>query len=470
MRWGFLSFIILPTTFANGESYQEFFDRICDDVIPPKAVFQMPISSHIPTYMWPQDRKEIVKIRESVDTRCGEFLLNLYGHIFRITAGVPRNLDFSLKYPNKKYPYSYKESIKPLNFLLLRKEKRISLNDNNVPCGGKSYISLIRDFTLQEDIKTFATNILRILKCKENKSIIEFSKAELLEKNSEIAGLIITSEYFRGRQSLAIAYTELYKLKHVPTLDNLNKLFRAPNCELIFTNAGGSSEIMQTNAPILITSFESMLDIALNDPPNKEISLIYQKLSQDNQKIAKEEFFAGKLEKLRYIYDEISEYTPSKFKPYTKVLYALQKLKLSSILLQWRIAKIEKLIRTINSDDLISQFDIFKQIYNFVQENNINNEVNHKLFQYFKETLTEQPFIRFMKELFLEIDNNAIKKTEMRGNLATILGNISVSSIYRFLYKHCPLAECRLSVIDLSEIVKNLENRGLIPDQFIITS
>ena len=295
MRWGFLSFIILPTTFAN--------------------------------------RKEIVKIRESVDTRCGEFLLNLYGHIFRITAGVLRNLDFSLKYPNKKYPYSYKESIKPLNFLLLRKGKRVSLNDNNVPCSRESYISLIRDFTSQEDIKTFATNILRILKCKENKPIIKLSKAELLEKNSEIAGLIITSEYFRGRQSLAIAYTELYKLKHVPTLDNLNKLFRTPNCELIFTKAGGSSEIMQTNAPILITSFESMLDIALNDPSN-EISLIYQKLSQDNQKIAKEEFFAGKLEKLRYIYDEISEYIPSKFKPYIKALYALQKLKLSSILLQ----------------------------------------------------------------------------------------------------------------------------------------
>ena len=38
------------------------------------------------------------------------------------------------------------------------------------------------DFTSQEAIKTFATNILGILKCKENKSIIEFSKAELLEK------------------------------------------------------------------------------------------------------------------------------------------------------------------------------------------------------------------------------------------------------------------------------------------------
>lgn len=73
-----------------------------------------------------------------------------------------------------------------------------------------------------------------------------------------------------------------------------------------------------------------------------------------------------------------------------------------------------------------------------------------------------------MKELFLKIDNNTIKKT--RGDLATILGNISVSSIYRFLYKHCPLAECRLSVIGFSEIVKNLENRSLIPDQFIVTS
>ena len=462
IRLVFLSFISLSATFANGESYQEFFDRICDNVIPPKAVFQMPISSYIPTYMWPQDRKEIVKIRESVDTRCGEFLLNLYGHIFKITAGVPRNLYFSLKYPNKYYPYLYEGSMIPLNLVLFKEE--IRLNEHDVPIG-KSYSSLIRGFILPEDIKTFATNILRILKCRG----IKFSKAELLEKNLEIAGLIITSEYFRGKQSLSIAYTELYKLKHAPTLDNLTRLFRMPDCELIFPKAGGAKAIMQTKASTLIASFKSMLDIELNDPSNKEISLIYHKLSQDNRKIAKEEFFAGKLEKLRYIYDEISEYTPSKFKPYTKALYALQKLKLSSILLQWRrIARIEKLIRTINSDDIISQFNIFKQIYNFVQENN----VSYKVFQSFKKALPEQAFIGFMKELFLKIDNNAKelqRQTRTRKFLGDILGDTSSSSIRRFLYERCPKVENKLRVVDLSEIIEALKINNLIPEQFITT-
>lgn len=95
--------------------------------------------------------------------------------------------------------------------------------------------------------------------------------------------MIITSEYFRGKQSLFISYTELYKLKHAPTLDNLLKrLFKMPNCRLIFTKAGGLKQLCKLMYLILITSFESMLDIALNDPSNKEISLIYQKLLQDN--------------------------------------------------------------------------------------------------------------------------------------------------------------------------------------------
>lgn len=106
-----------------------------------------------------QNRVEIAKIRDSVNVRCGEFLLNLYGYIFKITAGVPRKDDLSLKFSRKAYPYPDKGSMKPLNFVLLKGEKSISLNDRSVPCDGDPYPSLIRGFISPEDIKTFATNI-----------------------------------------------------------------------------------------------------------------------------------------------------------------------------------------------------------------------------------------------------------------------------------------------------------------------
>lgn len=109
---------------------------------------------------------------------------------------------------------------------------------------------------------------------------------------------------------------------------------------------------------------------------------------------------------------------------------------------------------------------IFKQLYTFVQESDISTEISHELFQRFKETLTEERFIKFMKKLFLKID--AIEKTERRKYLASILRNISVSSIRRFLYEHCPLFEKVLRETDFSTIIDALENRELISERFLI--
>lgn len=77
---------------------------------------------------------------------------------------------------------------------------------------------------------------------------------------------------------------------------------------MIFPKLGGAKAIMQTQASTLIASFKSMFDAVLRDSSN-EISLIYQKLPQNVQGLLKDEFFKRKLEKLRYICSEISEYT-----------------------------------------------------------------------------------------------------------------------------------------------------------------
>lgn len=289
--------IIYFVTIPSFATYKEFFTEICNDVIPPEAVFQIPNNSTVPTYIWPQDRKEIVKIRESVGTRCGEFLLNIYEYTFRITAGVPRNDDLTLKNPDKNYPYMYEYVMNPLNFVLIKEVDIIRLNKYNVPYGN-SYLSLIKNFVSEADIKNFASNVLRIIKGKPG---------IYNEQTCEIAALILTSEYFRGRQVLSIAYTEFYKLKHNPTLDNLAKMFKGDECSLIFPKPGGAKAIMQTRAFTLIGSFESMFDTVLRDTSNK-ISLIYSKLSQNDQNRLKENFFKEKLEKLRYIYGEINEY------------------------------------------------------------------------------------------------------------------------------------------------------------------
>lgn len=433
---GFKFFVAMS---AKSESYQVFFERVCNNAFPPETVFEMP--RNVPTYTWPEDRDKIARIRDSTDKRCAEFLLNLYGFTFRVTAGVKRKLDLKLFYPNKSYPYSYKGVKNALNYVLIGGKEEIKLNDNDVP-SGKSYWSLLKGFLPSEDIRNLASIVLKVLKCKKE---ISFDGVSKIEKILEIAGLIITSEYFRGRQSLAIAYTELYKLKHNPTRKNLERLF-IKDCTLIFPQIGGSKAIMQAKYNVLIGSFESMLD-------TNETNSIYQKLSKNNQEIVKQEFFKGKLEKLRYIYGETNGYAKSIFKSYTKILYDIQKLELSQ-------------------SDYKLQFDTFKQLYYFVKKNNIRDEISHNLFQYFKNTLTEQPFLRFMKNTFSRIDDNVIgqQSTKTRNYLGTIL-EVSISSILRFMNHHCPLVEMRLREvsIDLSKIIKNLRKRKLISKLFFTT-
>ncbi len=85
-------------------------------------------------------------------------------------------------------------------------------------------------------------------------------------------------------------------------------MFKGDECSLIFPKQGGVKAIMQTQASTLIGLFESMFDTVLRDTSNK-ISLIYSNLSQNDQNRLKENFFKEKLEKLRYIYGEINEYT-----------------------------------------------------------------------------------------------------------------------------------------------------------------
>ena len=288
------------------QEYELFFDRICANRIPPQVPFNIPERPR--TFVWPQDKIRIQEIRNSPNERCGEFILDMYGFQFIVTAGVKRNHDFSLYSPNKKFPYEYpKNSFKPLNYLLCVNNSEMTLDENGIPRfqNARTYNYLIRGFVESDDIKNLAINILKILKCKEENDLIDsnqFSSQNLYRNTLEIAAIIITCEYFRGKQSLSIAYTEFYKLKHNPTVENLNLMFKRESASLIFPSEGGSKQIMETGKEVLIASFESMLSVKINDHPSKGLFAYYNNFPEAIQKYLQKVFFISKLQKLRYIY------------------------------------------------------------------------------------------------------------------------------------------------------------------------
>jgi hypothetical protein len=135
------------------------------------------------------------------------------------------------------------------------------LNDLCVPSGGRTYNALIRGLVSSEEIRNFAANIKDILKGKND--VFD-------ERSCEIAGIFLTSEYFRGKAAPIIGYAEFYKLKHDPTNERLSSVFKD---KLLFAQAGGSVAIMNVKPNILQQSFLEMLEV-----PQEGIYALYRKM------------------------------------------------------------------------------------------------------------------------------------------------------------------------------------------------
>ena len=162
--------------------------------------------------------------------------------------------------------------------------------------GSHKYAYLIRKYTKPEEIKLFATCILKILKGKELPPDIlkEKEKKDIFE----FAGLIVTSEYFRGQQALSISFTEFYQLKYHPTLKRLKSMYKKPYT-LLYPEKGGSQKIMNAAESVLKKSFDNMFDCYCE---LETINPIYSKLSSISQKQLREEFNTHKIHQLHFIY------------------------------------------------------------------------------------------------------------------------------------------------------------------------
>ena len=297
-----LLFLLMDLEINSKQNYLNFFHEICEYPIPPQVPFYLPGNNEIPTYEWPKDRKELLEIRNSKGNRCGEFFIDLYGHKFKVTAGVKRNFrTFELASPFKTFPYMYKGKMKPLNYLFFDPREELQLNQYSVPIsrGAHSYNRLRRPFVSKEEIKLLATCVLKILKGKElPQNINQHLKTNIIE----IAGILITSEYFRGQQALSLSFTEFYQLKYDPTPERLISMYSEPDCRLLYPKPYGSEAIMNARENILKESFEAMFDCYCK---SEEIKPIYSQLSNTAQEQLKEEFNNHKLQQLLLIYGKI---------------------------------------------------------------------------------------------------------------------------------------------------------------------
>ena len=97
-----------------------FFQTICDNSEReiPRRKFYFPEGK---LFKYPEERKQLLlEIRTPDGDRCGEFLIEIYGYTFKLTAGVQRNIEnkYQLAKPNNKFPYYFgPQNRKPLNFI-----------------------------------------------------------------------------------------------------------------------------------------------------------------------------------------------------------------------------------------------------------------------------------------------------------------------------------------------------------------
>ncbi len=169
-----------------------------------------------------------------------------------------------------------------------------------------------------EKIREFAKNVLRIMKLSP-KGILPvdlfiFDINRILAFESfEIAGMILSTERLRSKKSLLLSYIEFYKLKHTKnhqdSLSMLLDMFDKDGPTLRFpASPGGIEDIQKTHYYYVYKRFLDMLKYS------PEYSVIQQCKNRDIQRKLMDEFFHGKLEKIRAVLENRQPKFKSKFK------------------------------------------------------------------------------------------------------------------------------------------------------------
>ncbi|MDR1982973.1 MAG: hypothetical protein LBQ08_04230 [Holosporaceae bacterium] len=98
---------------------------------------------------------------------------------------------------------------------------------------------------------------------------------------------------------------------------------------LIFASTGGAGAIRKVEADALEKTFIEMLEFS-------PVYAAYQSLPEDIKTSLADEFYKGKLEKLRFICGEIDSYAPSNFKRYVSAVNGLYKFRLRLTFEHWK--------------------------------------------------------------------------------------------------------------------------------------
>jgi len=170
-----------------------------------------------------------------------------------------------------------------------------------------------------ERIQKFATNVLRIMKL-SSKGIVPVNlwnmdiDRVLTFEAFEIAGMILSTERLRSKKSLLLSYIEFYKLKHTENsqegLSMLESMFNRNKAvsTLKFPASGGRKSIQE--APYKYV-YEKFLEMIKYSP---EYSTIQQCKDENFRKKLMDEFFHGKLEKIRAVLENRQPEFKSEFK------------------------------------------------------------------------------------------------------------------------------------------------------------
>jgi hypothetical protein len=195
-----------------------------------------------------------------------------------------------------------------------------------IPSGVKPYLSkrnkdgILENFIKHpEGIQKFAINVLRLMKLSPQKDILPIDR-EITEqdetvtfKSFEIAGMILSTERLRSKKSLLLSYIEFYKLKHTTDCEKsssmLFDMFDKDRPTLRFPTSPGGVEDIQTTHPYYI--YKRFLDMLQYSP---KYSTIRQCEDKNVRQKLMDEFFYGKLEKIRAVLENRHPAFKSEFK------------------------------------------------------------------------------------------------------------------------------------------------------------
>lgn len=226
-----------------------------------------------------------------------------YINVFTIRVFLPYEVQIPMfflvnnPYCKKISRYNYKYLCKNTTFLFI--------NEYNECKRYEEIISFFQGKNIPY-IKHFAINVLRILKLSTNPLVT--INSDFFKMTIEVASMILTTERLRSEKSLLISYIEFYKLKHTnDPYNTLRYMFNRSGSSLIFSQKGGAQSIIHADPNVIYSKFINMLIFS-------PVFNIFNSFPYSMQMILKNEFYRGKLEKLKAMSENRSCLHHSKFK------------------------------------------------------------------------------------------------------------------------------------------------------------